>query len=41
MFRISSPTLREKQTLPIELFNEKTGWAFNFEKYMSELKRLA
>jgi len=32
--------LREKQTFPIELFDDKTGWTFNLEKHLAELRKL-
>jgi len=32
---------REKQTIPIELFDDKNGWSFNLDKYMSGLRKLA
>jgi DNA-binding Lrp family transcriptional regulator len=32
---------RERQVIPIELFDDKTGWRFDYDKCMSALKRLA
>jgi DNA-binding Lrp family transcriptional regulator len=32
---------REKQTIPIELFDDKTGWAFDLERKMAELRKLS
>lgn len=32
---------RDKQTIPIQLFDNRTGWAFNLDKYAAELKKLA